>query len=149
MLLPGLPDAFSRLNSPSSQPVLKGEVFHPLGHFCGPALVAFHQVHVSPVLRTPHLDAILQLRSHQCRVEAWDNLPQSWTACCVPVPSSPFWHSSCALVSDTSSVSSQMHMYFYCHPTDIPCLLTHPHGPLYPCVSLLICRAEVSPASQA
>jgi len=47
------------LPGPSSQPVL-----HPLGHFCGPPLDTLQQVHVSPVLSTPHLDAVLQVRSH-------------------------------------------------------------------------------------
>jgi len=57
-----------------SQPVLVGEVFHPLDHFCGPPLKALQQVHVSPVLRTPHLDAVLQMKSHQRRVK-WQDLP--------------------------------------------------------------------------
>ena len=57
------------------QPVLTGEVFHPLRHFCGPALDTIHQVHVSPVLRTPHLDTVLQVRPHQCRAEGKDHLP--------------------------------------------------------------------------
>jgi len=58
-----------------SQPVLVGEVFHPLDHFCGPPLGMLQQVCVPPALRTPHLDAILQVRSHQCRVEGQDHLP--------------------------------------------------------------------------
>ena len=33
-----------------------------------------HQVHVSPVLSTSHL--VLQIRSHQCRVEGQNHLPQ-------------------------------------------------------------------------
>ena len=41
------------------QPVLTGKVCHPSDHFCGPPLVVFQQVHISPVLRTPHLDAVL------------------------------------------------------------------------------------------
>ena len=48
---------FSRLNSPSS--LLIGEVFHPLDHFYGPPLDVLQQVCVSPVLRTPQLDAAL------------------------------------------------------------------------------------------
>ena len=31
---------------------------------------------VSPVLRTPHLDAVLQVRPHQCRVVGQDHLPR-------------------------------------------------------------------------
>ena len=34
------------------------------------------QVHVSPVLRTPHLDAVLQVRPHQHRAEGEDHLHQ-------------------------------------------------------------------------
>ena len=52
-----------------SQPILVGEVFHPWDHFCGPPLDVLQQVHISPVLRTPHLDAVLQVRPHRCRVE--------------------------------------------------------------------------------
>ena len=59
----------SSLNSPSSQPVLKGELFHALDHFCGPPLDALEQVHVSPALRTPHLDTVVQVRSHQHKAE--------------------------------------------------------------------------------
>jgi len=44
--------------------VLTEEVFHPLDHFRGPPLGMIQQVHVSPVLRTPRLDAVLQVISH-------------------------------------------------------------------------------------
>ena len=65
-----LPRVFFRLNRPSSlSPVLTGVVFHPLDHFCGPPLDALKQVYVSPVWRIPHLDAVLQVRPHQHRVE--------------------------------------------------------------------------------
>ena len=69
---------FSRLNSPSSLscPHSKSVVFHPLDHFCGLPLDTLQQVHLSPVLRTPHEDAVLQMRSHQCRIERQDHLPQ-------------------------------------------------------------------------
>jgi len=60
---------FSMLHSPSSQPILAGEPFHPWDHFCGPPLDALQQLHVSPVLRTPRLDAVLQVRPHQHRAE--------------------------------------------------------------------------------
>ena len=43
------------------------EVFHPMDHFCGLSLDAVQQVCASPVLRTPHLDTVLQLRFHQSR----------------------------------------------------------------------------------
>jgi len=51
------------LHSPSSQPVLIGEAFHPLDHFCGPRMDTLQQLCVSPALSTPHLDAVLQVRS--------------------------------------------------------------------------------------
>jgi len=41
------------------------EAFHPLDHFCGPPLDTLQQPHVCPALSTPHLDAVLQVRSHQ------------------------------------------------------------------------------------
>ena len=46
-------------------------MFHPLDHFCGPLLDVLQQVCISPVLRAPHLDAVLQQR-----VEGLDHLPQ-------------------------------------------------------------------------
>ena len=49
------------LNSPSSQPVLVGEVFHPLDHFSGRPLDLLQQVYVPPVLQTLYLDAVLQV----------------------------------------------------------------------------------------
>ena len=55
--------------------ILAGCTFHPLDHFCGPLLDALQHVLVPPVLRTPHLDAVLQVRSHQCRAEGQDHLP--------------------------------------------------------------------------
>ena len=33
------------------KPVLKGEVFHSLDHFCGPSLDVLQQIYISPVLR--------------------------------------------------------------------------------------------------
>jgi len=60
-----------------SQPVFDGNGFHFLYHFCGP-LVIFQQAHISPVLRTLHLDTILQMRPQQCRVKVQDHLP--WPA---------------------------------------------------------------------
>jgi len=34
----------------------------------------FQQIYGSPVARTPHLNAVLQVRPHQCRVEVQDHL---------------------------------------------------------------------------
>ncbi|KAK4811013.1 LOW QUALITY PROTEIN: hypothetical protein QYF61_015717 [Mycteria americana] len=59
-----------------SQPFHIGEVFQPSDHFCGPPLDPLQQVHVFPVLRAPELDAVLQVRSHQSRVEWQNHLPQ-------------------------------------------------------------------------
>ncbi|KAK4825882.1 hypothetical protein QYF61_003156 [Mycteria americana] len=53
-----------------------GEVFHPSDHFCGPPLDPFQQLHVFHVLRTPELDAVLQVESHQSRVEGQNHLPR-------------------------------------------------------------------------
>jgi len=58
-----------------SQPVLIGEMFHPLDRFCGLPLDTLQQVHVSPLLRTPHLDAVLRVRPHQRRAEGQNHLP--------------------------------------------------------------------------
>ncbi|KAK4824839.1 hypothetical protein QYF61_020212 [Mycteria americana] len=57
------------------QKVPKGGV-HPSSHFCGPPLDLLQQVHVFPVLRTPELDTVLQVGSHQSGVEGQDHLPQ-------------------------------------------------------------------------
>jgi len=57
------------------QPVLVGEVFHSVDHFCGPTLHVLQQVCVSPVQSTLHLDAVLQVRPHQHREERQDHLP--------------------------------------------------------------------------
>ena len=67
--------AFFRLNSPSSQSVLIGEVLHPLDHFCGPPWDALQQIHVPPVVRTPHLDTVLQVRPHHRTGEGRDHFP--------------------------------------------------------------------------
>ena len=59
----------------SEQPQLFiGELFHSMDHFLWPSLDTRQQVHFSPVLRTPHLDTVLQMRSHQHRTEGQDHL---------------------------------------------------------------------------
>ncbi|KAK4827196.1 hypothetical protein QYF61_015224 [Mycteria americana] len=45
-------------------------------HFCGPPLDPIQQVHVLPVLRAPELDTVLQVGSHQSRVEGWNHFPR-------------------------------------------------------------------------
>ncbi|KAM9644853.1 uncharacterized protein ACIBXB_013062 [Morphnus guianensis] len=59
-----------------SQPVLTGEVFHPSDHFCGPPLDPLQEAHVFPVLRTPELEAALQVGSHQSGAEGQNPLPR-------------------------------------------------------------------------
>ncbi|KAK4818851.1 LOW QUALITY PROTEIN: hypothetical protein QYF61_020070 [Mycteria americana] len=59
-----------------SQPVLVGEALQPSDHFCGPPLDPLQQLHVLLVLRAPELDAVLQVRSHQSRVEGQNHLPR-------------------------------------------------------------------------
>jgi len=52
-------------------------------HFSGPSLDVLQQVYVPPVLRdctgvldcTSHLDAVLQVKAHQSRVEGQDHFP--------------------------------------------------------------------------
>ncbi|KAK4814468.1 hypothetical protein QYF61_018986 [Mycteria americana] len=59
-----------------SQPVLVGEVLQPSDNFHGPPLHGLQQLHVLLVLRAPELDAVLQVRSHQSRVEGQNLLPR-------------------------------------------------------------------------
>ncbi|KAK4827791.1 hypothetical protein QYF61_021744 [Mycteria americana] len=65
-----------RLNKPNSQPVLVGEVFHPSDHFCGPPLDPLQQVHVCLVPRTPELNTVLRVGSHQSGTEGQNHLPR-------------------------------------------------------------------------
>ena len=70
---------YYKRNCPSSlSTVLIGEVFHPLDHFCGPSLGTLQKFFVSPVLKTPHLDTVLQVRSHQRRVEGQGSPPSNF-----------------------------------------------------------------------
>ncbi|KAK4828585.1 hypothetical protein QYF61_027675 [Mycteria americana] len=66
----------------------KREVFHTSDHFCGPPLDLLQQVHVLPVLRTPELDTVLQVGSHQSGVEGQNPLPR------------PAGHASCDAAQD-------------------------------------------------
>ncbi|KAK4810711.1 hypothetical protein QYF61_007685 [Mycteria americana] len=59
-----------------SQPVLIGEVLQHSDHFRSPPLDSLQQVHVLLVLRAPELDAVLQVRSYQSRVEGQNHLPR-------------------------------------------------------------------------
>ncbi|KAK4830062.1 hypothetical protein QYF61_008400 [Mycteria americana] len=53
-----------------------GEVFQPSDLFCGPPLDPLQQLHVLLVLRAPELGAVLQVGSHQGRVEGQNHLLQ-------------------------------------------------------------------------
>ena len=53
-----------------SQPVLVGEVFHPLDHLGGPLLDPFQCVNVPLTLETTELDIVLQVWPHQQGVMA-------------------------------------------------------------------------------
>jgi len=57
------------------QLVLVGEVFQPLGHFCGLPPDPLQQVHVL-VLGAPEPDVGLQVGSHQSRAERQNSLPR-------------------------------------------------------------------------
>ncbi|KAK4816284.1 hypothetical protein QYF61_014582 [Mycteria americana] len=59
-----------------SQPFLIGELFQPSDHLRGPPLDPLQQLHVFLVLRTPELDAVLQVESHQSGVEGQNHFPQ-------------------------------------------------------------------------
>ena len=67
---------FSRLNSPNSQPFLTAEVLQPSDHLCDHPKDSLQQVHVSPVLGAPELDAVLQVGSHHCGAEGQNALPR-------------------------------------------------------------------------
>ncbi|PKU42315.1 rna-directed dna polymerase from mobile element jockey-like [Limosa lapponica baueri] len=56
--------------------VLVHSTLNPLDDLCGPPLDSFQQIHVLPMLRTSELDAVLQVESHQSRVEGQNHLPQ-------------------------------------------------------------------------
>jgi len=53
---------------------MRGVPFH--GSFLWSFPDVLQQVYVCPVLRTLNLDAVLQVRPHQCRAEGKDHLPQ-------------------------------------------------------------------------
>jgi len=51
-------------------------VLQPSDHFCSPPLDLLQQVHVLLVLRAPELNAVLQVASHQRRVEGQNPFPR-------------------------------------------------------------------------
>ena len=58
-----------------SQPVLMGEVLQPSDQLHGPPLHPLQQLHVLLVLGAPELDALLQVGSHESRVEGQNHFP--------------------------------------------------------------------------
>ena len=98
-------------------------MFHPLDHFSGPPLDMF-QVHVSPVLRTPHLHTVLQVRSHQHRLEGEDHLP------------SPVGHVSFDAAQDVVGL-------LVCKST----LLAHVLLAVHQYLQVLFCKAALNPFS--
>ncbi|KAJ7401737.1 hypothetical protein BTVI_92988 [Pitangus sulphuratus] len=59
-----------RINKPTSQPFLTGEVAHPFNLLDGPAVDLLQQVDVLSVLGTPELDTALQADEMQCSLPA-------------------------------------------------------------------------------
>ncbi|KAK4829740.1 hypothetical protein QYF61_006449, partial [Mycteria americana] len=57
---------------------LKGEVFRPSEHFCGPPLDPLQQVQVFLVLETPELDTVLQAY----QTSSWLSVPLIMTCTC-------------------------------------------------------------------
>ena len=52
-----------------------------MDHFCGPPLEALQQVHVSAALKTPHLDAVLQVRPHSTEQRGRITASPCWPPC--------------------------------------------------------------------
>ena len=80
------------------------------------------QVHVSPVLRTPHLHTVLQVRSHQHRLEGEDHLP------------SPVGHVSFDAAQDVVGL-------LVCKST----LLAHVLLAVHQYLQVLFCKAALNP----
>jgi len=70
------------LHSLSPQPVLIGEVFHPLDHFCGPPLDTLQQAYVSPALRTACGHSAPGVASPVQSRRAGSSSPPCWLHCC-------------------------------------------------------------------
>ncbi|KAK4833105.1 LOW QUALITY PROTEIN: hypothetical protein QYF61_027771 [Mycteria americana] len=104
-----------------SQPVPRGEVLQPSDHFLGPPLDPLQQLHVLLVLRAPELDAVLQVRSHQSRVEGQNHLPQ------------PAGHAALDAAQDMVGLLG-------CKRT----LLAHVQLFIHQCPQVLLCRAALN-----
>ena len=86
-------------------------MFHSVDHFCGPPLDALQQIHVSSVLGTPHLDAVLQVRSQQRKTRCGlkcdpgcDPVCDSMTPVCNPIYN-VVCNTMCDLVHNTVCVA--------------------------------------------
>ncbi|KAK4810611.1 hypothetical protein QYF61_007348 [Mycteria americana] len=94
----------------------------PSDHFCGPPLDLFQQVHVFLVLRTPEMDAVLQMGSHHSRAEWQNHLPR------------PAGHTSFDAAQDTVG-------FLGCECT----LLAHVQLFIHQYPQVLLCRAALNP----
>ena len=82
----------------SSDLVLIGEVLQPSDHFHYSLLDLLQQLSVSLVLGAPELDAVLQVGSHESRVEGQNHLPR------------PAGHTSLDATQDTVGSGLQVHI---------------------------------------
>jgi len=104
----------------------------PLASFLWPSSERVQQICISPALRTPHLDAVFQLRSHQHSRGAgslpwtcwpcffwcspgysllsglWGHIAGSCPACHPPVPPRPFWHSCVSITLHSVEPSTNL-----------------------------------------
>ena len=115
---------FSRLKSPSSQPVLVEEVLQLSGHFCCPPLDLLQHFHILLALGAPELDAIIKVGSQKSRVEGQNHLPQ------------PAGHTSHDATKDTVGLLGCKHT-----------LLTHADSFINRHSQILLLRAAFKPCS--
>ena len=121
------------------QPLLIGEVFHLCDHFCGPLLDPLQQVHVFPVLRTPELDAVLQVGSSSegtlllYTLHLGSGIRPGRRVCCIPVGRQPWKHYFCVPESSVfssliplGSISSLISSQSFKTPSSVPIVTLHP-----------------------
>ncbi|KAK4825246.1 hypothetical protein QYF61_025645, partial [Mycteria americana] len=89
----------------------RGEVFHPSDPLCGPPLDPLQQVHVFPVLRTPELNTVLQVGSHQSGVEGQNPLIQ-------PAGHTPFdaAQDTVGLLGCERTLLAHVHLFIHQYP---------------------------------
>lgn len=80
-----------------------------MDHFRGPLLGIFQQVHNSPVLRTPHLGATLQVRSR--RAEGQGPLPHPASHTALDAAQVPVGFLGCV-----GSLLARVHIAIHQHP---------------------------------